>query len=230
MSVDPGFAGAPLVMPDIVEPAPWLQVMGGKKFDLVLPQPIHVDFTTVATVLARIPRFGGHTEGNADEIYSVAQHSVEGARAILREGRVNCQTAAKAFILHDAHEYIIGDIATPIQQALMVHACLVTGDLDAGRIVKDAISSIKNMLDSVIYPAAGMPWPLDPEIASIVREYDARMCNTERMSRLAPEPYPWHSAIASSEIIDDVDLSQWPAQLAAAEFTGMLYELFGIKR
>lgn len=180
---------------------PWLQVLHPvkelRRLDLMNPDPRCIDFGHMATALSRVARFGAQTTKGT---YTVAQHSVEGANAILRD--TGNRLAAAAFLLHDGHEAYMGDIATPVAEALRAHADAVTGtvlqhDRDgllhthAGDIVKSAVASLKTVLDSAIYAAAGLPWPLSPEVRAIVKEYDARMCQTERTARLQESPEPW---------------------------------------
>lgn len=203
-------------MPRLGPPAPsepWLQVLGGKAFSLTNPRAEDVDFETIATVLSRVPRFGGHTESG---VLSVAQHCLEGASAILRDtGR---RDAAAAFLIHDAHEAYMGDIATPVTQALDYY---MAGDWGCGQ----AIKSMKARLDAAIFPAAGLPWPLPLDIVSIVHEYDLRMCRTERDGRLAPSPLPWCDAIESAEPVEGCDLYPWREGTVAMCFMRAAREL-----
>jgi 5'-deoxynucleotidase YfbR-like HD superfamily hydrolase len=70
-------------------------------------------FGDVAEGLARICRFGGHVPGNP---YSVAQHCVIGADAAMEETRD--ANIAAYFLLHDAHEFVFGDMTTPVAKWL----------------------------------------------------------------------------------------------------------------
>jgi len=174
----------PLAIPHTSD-SPWLQVLGGVAFDLVNPRAELVDFNTVARVLSRVARFGGHTERGT---LSVAQHCLEGSEAILRDH--GDRLAAAAFLIHDAHEAYIGDMPTPVRDAL----CACADELlnwDGRNPVRGAIKLLKERLDGAIYPAAGLPWPLPQVVSARVSEYDERMCNTERLARLAPSPRPW---------------------------------------
>jgi len=205
--------------------SPWLQTIhphrATRRFDLVNPTAAMVHFPTMALVLSRIPRFGGHTECG---VYSVAQHSVEGADAIMRDGYT--REVAVAFLLHDGHEYITGDFATPIQQALAVHAELASGNIYAGEMIGTAIRALKTALDAVIYEAAGIAWPLPPVVRAIVKKYDARMCNTERLARLDVEPCEW-GAVGELPIVRGCDLTPWGQAVAQGRFLHALHQ-FGL--
>lgn len=193
---------------------PWLQTLGGGALDLLDPQPEQINLHHVARVLSRIPRFGGHTEGPAREIYSVAQHSIEGARAILRDtGR---KDAAAAFLLHDAKEYALGDWATPVKDALMTAAEAQYGF--SGLIVRYTIKRLERGLDTAIHARAGLPYPLAPDVAKIVKEYDVRMCRTERDARLAAPPRAWCDAVERALPVGGCDLSPWLPGIAETWF------------
>lgn len=206
-----GLADSPPLIPDqsdtITGTAPWLQVIDphqptGFAFDLIKPTPAMVNFEVMARVSARIPRFNAQNEG--ERILSVAQHCIEGARAILRE--TGNRYHAGAFLIHDGHEYVLGDWARPVQEALCAHAVLQGGDLWYADIVKGAFKSLKNACDAAIYPAAGFPWPLDPETTRVVKEMDMRMGRTERDRRMAPPPLPWKDVYQNAKPVEGVDL------------------------
>jgi len=167
----------------------WLQTRSGRAFDLLRPEPHMVDFEEdVAVVLGRIPRFTGHTEHRA---YSVAQHCVIGADVLLRE--TGDAALAAAFLLHDAHEAYVGDIATPIVDALSIYLTVDDGrDVEvAVPIVKAQIAAMKARIDRAIHRAAGVPWPLPPQLRRAVKVMDLRLLRAERDWLLGPSPRPW---------------------------------------
>lgn len=207
-------------------PDVWMQALSsngrGVAVDLVNPTADSISFRTIATVLARIPRFGGHTRNGP---YSVAQHCIEGAHAIIRDGHP--LLAAAAFLIHDAHEAYIGDVTTPVQKALAKLATDGDSDLmlpgrDAGYVVKRAIAELKRRLDAAIYPAAGLPWPLPPHIAAVVKEYDLRMMVTERDARLDPPPYPW---TRTAPAVEGCCLNHWSEGTVAALYLAAAQEM-----
>jgi len=198
----------------------WMQALGSVRFDLAEPTPAMIDFDAMAIVLARAPRFAGHTEGG---VYSVAQHCHEGAYAILRDtGR---RDWAAAFLLHDGHEYVIGDLSTPMQDALCHFANIDNEHMDAGRVVRRAIKALKGGLDAAIYTAAGIAWPLDAETAAVVKEYDTRMCRTERTACLAQPPEPWHESLENAVPVVGADLNPWTERAARWRFKDALADI-----
>lgn len=97
-------------------PRAWQRMLSGRRLDLLDPSPLDVEIEDIAHGLARVARWNGQTAG--DHIFSVAQHSllVEGIAHQLREA-VPPRTAL-AILLHDAAEYVIGDIISPLKVVL----------------------------------------------------------------------------------------------------------------
>lgn len=174
----------------------WLQTASGRAFDLLAPDWRDVDFDEMAGVLARLARFTGHVGSGP---YSVAQHCVIGADAVFAE--THDQEAAAAFLLHDAHEAYLGDIATPIVQAL-------------GGIAQHEIAALKRRLDVAIFRAAGMGEKgLPGPVAGLVKSYDLRLLKTERQHLLGPTPMRWHESIEQAEPIrltGKIRILKWP--------------------
>lgn len=84
---------------------------GGDRFKVGDPESYVPDLFTVGQTLSRIPRFNGHH----DKIYTVAHHCMAGAWALQDEG---LHTAAALFLVHDAHETILGDVPSPVKKYL----------------------------------------------------------------------------------------------------------------
>lgn len=191
----------------------WMQALNAVRFDIGAPESHMVDFRAMARVLARLPRFGAHTEQGT---ISVAQHSREGAYAILRDtGR---RDAAAAFLLHDGHEYVTGDLTTPVAKAIGFYAVMIRGDIHAAQLVRDSIHAMKSAIDEAIYAAAGIPWPLSEETVRIVHEYDLRMGRTERDMRLRVPPAPWGDDYERAEPVKGCDLTRWSEEYACGAF------------
>lgn len=183
----------------------------GEVFDFRDPKPEMIDFHRSAVVLSVMPRFNGQTRFGP---LPVAQHEVEGARAILRDtGRAD---AAAAFLVHDHHEDVFGDLTTPAAEGLEYHAVAAIGHarFDAARVIKEAIKAQKRAIDRAVHVAACLPWPLPPDVERIVKEYDLRMCRTERDARMHAPPKPWDDVIENAEPVVGCDLTPWTAEHA----------------
>jgi 5'-deoxynucleotidase YfbR-like HD superfamily hydrolase len=90
-------------------------MLSGRRLDLIDPSPLDVEIADIAHGLARVARWNGQTKG--PEIFSVAQHSllVEALFAA-RDGA--SPQARLAALLHDAPEYVIGDMISPFKAAV----------------------------------------------------------------------------------------------------------------
>jgi 5'-deoxynucleotidase YfbR-like HD superfamily hydrolase len=97
-------------------PRAWQRMLSGRRLDLLDPSPLDVEIEDIAHGLARVARWNGQTRG--DHAFSVAQHSVL-VEAIL--GHVAPAAGAQLrlmALLHDAPEYVIGDIISPFKAAV----------------------------------------------------------------------------------------------------------------
>ena len=98
------------------EPRAWQRMLSGRRLDLLNPSPLDIEIEDIAHGLARVARWNGQTRG--DYPFSVAQHSV----LVLEIFGAQVATAdAKArlyALLHDAPEYVMGDIISPFKAAM----------------------------------------------------------------------------------------------------------------
>lgn len=170
----------------------WLQTASGRAFDLLHPDWRQVDFDVdISEALARIARFTGHVRSGP---YSVAQHCVVGADAVFRD--TGDREAAAAFLLHDAHEAYVGDIATPIVGTLVDIAREIGGEMSAA-LMRACFRELKSRQDGAVFLAAGAA-TLKHAHQDIVHRYDIGMLATERAQLLGPSPKPWHRAIEAA--------------------------------
>jgi hypothetical protein len=91
-------------------------MLSGRRLDLLEPSPFDIEIEDIAHGLARVARWNGQTVG--DHAFSVAQHSVvvEAIAAHIRPGLAPRWRLAA--LLHDAAEYVIGDMISPFKAAL----------------------------------------------------------------------------------------------------------------
>jgi 5'-deoxynucleotidase YfbR-like HD superfamily hydrolase len=91
-------------------------MLSGRRLDLIDPSPLDVEIGDIAHGLARVARWNGQTEG--PEIFSVAQHSLL-VEALFAAGQPPPSGKARlAALLHDAPEYVIGDMISPFKAAI----------------------------------------------------------------------------------------------------------------
>jgi hypothetical protein len=97
-------------------PRAWQRMLSGRRLDLLDPTPVDIEIEDIAHGLAFVARWNGQTRG--DYPYSVAEHSllVEVLyRRLDPAAPVHWQLAA---LLHDAPEYVIGDMISPVKAAV----------------------------------------------------------------------------------------------------------------
>jgi 5'-deoxynucleotidase YfbR-like HD superfamily hydrolase len=98
------------------QPRAWQRMLSGRRLDLLDPTPMDIEIKDIAHGLAFVARWNGQTKG--DYPYSVAEHSL-----LVEEiyGLLFPASPAKwrlAALLHDAPEYVIGDMISPVKAAV----------------------------------------------------------------------------------------------------------------
>jgi 5'-deoxynucleotidase YfbR-like HD superfamily hydrolase len=94
----------------------WQRMLSGRRLDLLDPSPLDIEIEDIAHGLARVARWNGQTCG--DHTFSVAEHSllvedIAGALEPTLDARFRL-----AALIHDAPEYVIGDLISPFKAAL----------------------------------------------------------------------------------------------------------------
>ena len=97
-------------------PRAWQRMLSGRRLDLLDPSPLDIEIEDIAHGLARVARWNGQTRG--PHVFSVAQHSLL-VEAIGGEfDQALSGTARLALLIHDAPEYVIGDIISPFKAVI----------------------------------------------------------------------------------------------------------------
>ena len=97
-------------------PRAWQRMLSGRRLDLLDPSPLDIEIEDIAHGLARVARWNGQTQG--DHAFSVAQHCLL-VTAVFRHTRPSTtKEERRAALLHDAAEYVIGDMISPFKAAL----------------------------------------------------------------------------------------------------------------
>ncbi|NIX76770.1 YfbR-like 5'-deoxynucleotidase [Microvirga terricola] len=133
------------------EPRVWQRMLSGRRLDLLDPSPLDVELDDIAHGLARVARWNGQTSGT--HIFSVAQHSLL-VEAIANELNPDMSRAWRlAVLLHDAPEYVIGDIISPFKA-----------------VIGDAYKAVEGRLLAAIHIHYGLP----PEPSAILKRFIKR--------------------------------------------------------
>src|SRR5712692_75340 len=134
-------------------PRVWQRMLSGRRLDLLDPSPLDVEIADIAHGLARVARWNGQTSGA--HIFSVAQHTLlveamKGANASRIDDRLRL-----AALLHDAPEYVIGDMISPFKAVL-----------------GDGYKAVEKRLLAAIHIRFGLPPVLDAAIERQIKEAD----------------------------------------------------------
>ncbi|WEZ84605.1 hypothetical protein P6U16_08535 [Rhizobium sp. 32-5/1] len=190
---------------------------GGSVIDMAQPDAAVVCFHEIANTLSKIARFNGRNDGPA---FSVAQHCTMGAQAL--ENERHGTLPARLFLLHDAHEWILGDLITPAAQLYAKRA--------GSPQLLDVIAECKAGWDEAIYEAADLPGPSrwTNQQRQLVKGMDGRMLVAEAVALFGPgarAKFPkWSKPLTTGEI------KPWKADRAEREFKKLAYRLIGEDR
>ena len=131
----------------------WQRMLSGRRLDLLDPSPLDVEIADIAHGLARVARWNGQTSGA--HIFSVAQHTLL-VEAVMREQMPRADIRLRlAALLHDAPEYVIGDMISPFKAVL-------GGDYKL----------VEKRLLAAIHIRFGLPPVLPDEITHKIKEAD----------------------------------------------------------
>jgi len=131
-------------------------MLSGRRLDLLDPSPLDIEIEDIAHGLARVARWNGQTTGPNG--FSVAQHCivVEEIAAHLKPGLAPRWRLAA--LLHDAPEYVIGDMISPFKAALGLN-----------------YRGFEGRLEAAIHIRFGLPPKTPPEVKALVKQAD-RAC------------------------------------------------------
>ncbi len=191
----------------------WIQTYTGRRFDLFHPDPEQVDIRDIAHALGRICRWTGHTL-NA---YSVAEHSVRVALLV----EAWDPTAAYAALMHDAHEAYVGDVSSPMKQAMRRQAKV--GPCSFDRIEDRVVQAVRHAL--AISPTR--------EQCELVKRADLVLLMIEAHEVYARKRDDWDKVDVSAEVMEESLRVVGPAQWlngpeATMAFAGAHHRLTGI--
>lgn len=195
----------------------WMHTITGRAITMARPDKREIDaLTDLPETLARITRYNGSVPGG---ILSVAQHCVMMADAVLDE---TCDAdLARLALLHDGHEFIVGDITTPQVEGFAEIEIELFGDSRIASVIAEA----KRRSDVAIFAALGVPWPTPQQIQAI-KSYDLRMLATERQQLLTASPKRWSAAVEKAVPIRmRGGMTLWSIAKSADEYRRRLVQL-----
>lgn len=183
----------------------WQRMLSGRRLDILDPSPVDVELSDVAHGLARVARWNGQTIG--DYPFSVAQHSVL-VLELFRAANPDTTPAAQLqALLHDAPEYVMGDIISPFKAAM-------------GGNYKD----VENRLLSAIYLRFSLPATMPAAINKLVKRADQEAAFFEATHLAGFDPPEARKLFGTpGQPAFDVDafdrlIRPWPTHQAHARF------------
>lgn len=131
----------------------WQRMLSGRRLDLINPSPMDIEIEDIAHGLSRVARWNGQTTG--EHSFNVAQHSVivEQIANTLEPG--TSREWLLAALLHDASEYVVGDMISPFKNALGVN-----------------YRAFEDKLMQAIHVRFGLPAIITPQLKKFIKRAD----------------------------------------------------------
>ena len=181
----------------------WQRMLSGRRLDLLDPSPLDIEIEDIAHGLARVARWNGQTKG--PYIYSVAQHAllVE-ALARAREPRLDA-AARLAVLLHDAPEYVVGDMISPFKA-----------------VIGDSYKAVEKRLLAAVHLRFGLPVKLPESLQALIKtaDYGAAYLEATRLAGFDPDEARKFFGLEPklSHALEHDYLGPWPAETAEQRF------------
>lgn len=177
-------------------------MLSGRRLEILDPSPLDVELGDIAHGIARVARWNGQTHG--DFPYSVAQHCCL-VEAIAAQMEPALDSKARlAILLHDASEYVVGDVITPLKTAL-----------------GEQFRLIEARLQRAIYMAFGLPAEPSAAIRRLTKRADKSAAWLEA-TRLAGFSHAEARQVFGrpEEVVVDIEalLVPWSTETAQATF------------
>jgi 5'-deoxynucleotidase YfbR-like HD superfamily hydrolase len=188
-------------------------MLSGRRLDLLDPSPLDVEIEDIAHGLARVARWNGQTSG--PHIFSVAQHSLL-VETIARERNPRLGVEARrALLLHDAPEYVIGDMISPFKA-----------------MIGDAYKAVEKRLLTAIHVRFGLPPECSETLTRIIKAADQGAAYFEA-TRLAgfddAEARRFFGAPPLLPLAAEQDyLKPWPVSQAEARYLKRFREVLAV--
>jgi 5'-deoxynucleotidase YfbR-like HD superfamily hydrolase len=181
----------------------WQRMLSGRRLDLLDPSPLDIEIEDIAHGLARVARWNGQTAGA--NIFSVAQHTLLVEEVARRRFGEPDRRLALALMLHDAPEYVIGDMISPFKA-----------------VIGDAYKAVEKRLLAAIHRRFGLAPELPADVVKMIKTADrgaafleatvlAGFSAAEARRFFGPRP-------ALPAAVERDYLTPWPAPVAERRF------------
>ena len=180
----------------------WQRMLSGRRLDLLDPSPLDIEISDIAHGLARLARWNGQTQG--PHAFTVAQHSIV-AEAIAAALKPNLNAKIRlAALLHDAPEYVVGDLISPFKAVMGAH-----------------YKTFENRIQSAIHIRFGIAPVLPPSAKQLIKKADkiAAYCEATQLAgfSVADAKACFGDPFASSLALPDSVTTLVPMETSAAQ-------------
>lgn len=165
----------------------WQRMLSGRRLDLLEPTPVDIEIEDIAHGLSRVARWNGQTMGKWP--YSVADHSVLVEDMFCKQNQAISQKWKLACLLHDAPEYVIGDMITPFKHFL-----------------GNYYNEIEDRLSNAIHIRFGLPGILPQWVQKAIKTADKTAAYLEATQIAGFEPDEAKRYIANPKQIPDITI------------------------
>jgi uncharacterized protein len=193
-------------------PRAWQRMLSGRRLDLLDPSPLDIEIEDIAHGLARVARWNGQTDG--EHAFSVAEHSLLVEKIASELDPKLIRKFRLAALIHDAPEYVIGDLISPFNAAL---------SLD--------YRAFEAKLLTAIHLRFGLPTELPDRVTKLIKRADKIAAYYEAtglagFSRAEARRFFGQPRGLSSALVNRLSrLSPLPASVLEAEFLKRFKEL-----
>lgn len=177
----------------------WQRMLSGRRLDLLDPSPIDIEIEDIAHGLARVARWNGQTEG--DWSFSVAQHSVMVERIFAKQNPSISRQWRLACLLHDAPEYVIGDMITPFKA-----------------ILAEQYKEIETRLEIAVHIRFGLPGELPERVRKAIKRADKVAAYLEAIQLAGFSEQEARAAIAKPRNFPQMKIKPQPPVEAAEAY------------
>ncbi len=174
-------------------------MLSGRRLNLLDPSPIDVEIEDIAHGLSRVARWNGQTSG--DCAFTVAQHCVVVVDLIERFKANATPQWRLAALLHDAAEYVIGDLISPFKAAV---------GLD--------YKTLEVSLQHAIHIRMGLPPVMPKSAQTLIKRADRASAYLEATQLAGFDPREAGRFFGRFKAIDDIQLIPAPPEQAKAMF------------
>ena len=193
----------------MAQPRAWQRMLSGRRLDLLDPSPLDIEIEDIAHGLAFVARWNGQTLGVFP--YSVAEHSL-----LVEEiyGRIAPRAEPRwrlAALLHDAPEYVIGDMISPVKAA-----------------IGPGYAALDKRLAQAVHIRFGLPAALPREVKARIKRADriSAWIEAVRLAGFTPEEADRYFGDARAAGLAEMELALRPPAEAKAALLARFAALF----